>query len=44
MKFGLKQNHEIAGITDCEITKCKDPLYLYFLNTPKLMYVMKTKE
>ena len=27
MKFGLKQNHEIAGITNCEITKCGDPLY-----------------
>ena len=23
----LKQNHEIAGITNCEITKCGDPLY-----------------
>ena len=24
---GLKQNHEIAGITNCEITKCGNPLY-----------------
>ena len=27
-KLGLKQNHEIAGIMNCEITKCGDPLYL----------------
>ena len=26
--WGLKQNHEIAGITNCEITKCGDPLYM----------------
>ena len=26
--WGLKQNHEIAGITNCEIRKCEDPLYL----------------
>ena len=25
--WGLKQNHKIAGITNCEITKCGDPLY-----------------
>ena len=25
--FSLKGNHEIAGITNCEITKCGDPLY-----------------
>ena len=23
----MKKNHEIAGITNCEITKCGDPLY-----------------
>ena len=26
MKFGLKKNHKIAGITNCKITKCGDPL------------------
>ena len=26
--FSLKENHEIAGIMNCEITKCGDPLYL----------------
>ena len=29
MKFGLKQNHEMAGITNCEITKCGDLLYTF---------------
>ena len=31
LQKGLKQNHKIAGITNCEITKCGDPLYS-FLN------------
>ena len=26
--WGLKQNHKIVGITNCEITKCGDPQYL----------------
>ena len=33
-KLCLKQNHEIAGITNCEITKCGDSLYYVFcINT-----------
>jgi hypothetical protein len=27
MNWGLKVNHEIEGITNCEITKCGNPLY-----------------
>ena len=27
--FSLKENHKIAGITNCEITKCGDPLYTF---------------
>ena len=33
MKFGQKQNHEIAGITNCEITKCEDPLYILYMSS-----------
>ena len=30
MKFGLKQNHEIAGITNCELTKMRgSPVVVY---------------
>ena len=27
LQKGLKMNHEMAGITNCEITKCRDPMY-----------------
>ena len=35
MKFGLKQNHEIVGITNCEITKCGDP------RTPQILWTIE---
>ena len=46
--WGLKQNHEIAGTANCDITKCGDPLYktakqeemwpLHLLGSPDLSY------
>ena len=27
-KLRPEENHKIAGITNCEITKCQDPLYM----------------
>ena len=30
--FSLKENHEIEGITNCEITKCGDLLYLQWFS------------
>ena len=33
MKFGLKQNHEMAGITNSEIMKCGDSLYINLAET-----------
>ena len=37
--FSLKENHEIAGITNCEITKCGDPLVILHANGCIFVYL-----